>query len=904
VFETTSYVVPPQVKPSRSARVEKGMSRHSSLRRALTSALAFVCFAAPVTSLFAQREVWSVQGDAAADMLGASLTYVPDVDGDNVVDLLVGAPGQVGAPGKAYLYSGATQSVLREFDGDTPIDLFGSLVADLGDVNGDGVRDFAVASPWRNRYVPGAPLGAIAIESGSGGLIRWITSSTAQVGLAMSWVGDVDGDGVRDLLYNEFTKSSSTYKVVLVSGATGATIRTHTKSTAANYGFALGRAGDVDADGTDDYMVCDGKKNVFTGKWTGNVSVYSGRTGSLLSSVADYATVVSPAGDVDGDGHADVALADPTTSTVGVVHVVSGATGTELYSLSGESSFGHSISTTSDLDHDGRPDLVIARASSDPFDPFDDQILIYVYSGAYGAFLGSYYNDAPPDTSVDQVDATADVNGDGVFDIAWGNQHYGNGAGKSGHVEIVSTDFSEAYSDFYGAQFQSEYGGSLTLVDDKDGDGWRDVVVTAPGGFDISGRSQVVFASGRDGHELSRFQPTNNVAAGDRQVVSVGDVDGDAIEDVAVSCSVDPRGGAYPPTKTVDLRSGADGALIATLNLPSWPGSLAAAVDEDGTPLLLVMAGGAYVYDLATNSVVTSYAVNGGDVACIGDVNGDGFVDWVVLAGSSVVVFSGGASPATLWSFTPTSKFETSKHVATSRDLDGDGNDDVLVSTLNGSAGKVRALSGTTGVEIFELGDPQSGDNFGSLLTSLGDVNRDGIPDFAVGAADYTGAGLHGAVFLYSGKTATELFRLDAYNVYGSAANLRWQDELRVDPDRTPDLLIGTWVSNYDRGEVDLFQLDDLYVQVDPRIPTVAKSATATTSGGPANNLVGLYAVDINGTLLDYFIAVGTFDSTGTYTVTDTVPSNFKGSTMTLRSYGVGFNGKLVDTQDQVVTFQ
>jgi hypothetical protein len=846
----------------------------------------------------AQQRLWSNAGRRVEDQLGASVVHVPDVDGDGVVDLLVGATGgQLGAGGvgKAVLYSGATRALLREFDGDAPNDQFGALVADLGDVDGDGARDFAI-SAW-NRSVAGAPLGAIFVVSGaSGATIRTIMSAspTGQVGFGMSHLGDVDGDGVRDLLYNDWDAVSQSYTVLLVSGRTGATIRTHTSANA-GYGAAIGRAGDVDGDGVDDYMVCDADGS-------GHVHVYSGATGLQLLKLARPASWVGAAGDVNLDGHADLLVTDVTFT---VVHVLSGATGAKLFDLTTSDVAGWAAtSATGDLDGDGHPDLVASDVDG-----------LHFFSGATGGQLSLV--PIPPDDEVRALDATADVDGDGVCDVLGGNAAaFDDDFLQHGDVQLWSGSDGSSIATIVGVSFESKYGCSLALVDDRDGDGWRDVAVVVPEGLDAASRNLVQIVSGRDGHELSRFHTASGIRGDDREIVSIGDVNGDGIPDLAVACPDSPY--PVPPTNAVELHSGADDSLITTLVPPSMPFHLAAAADLDGTPLLAVGtwsngAGAVYVYDLTTDAIVTSCTSDGGAlVQCVGDLDGDGHVDWLaldVVGWGTANVFSG-ATGATLWSVVGNSASPVSTTAAVG-DLDGDGVDDVLVSDVGYSSerGKVVALSGASGAEIFEIVGAHDFEQLGSTLAPLGDVNGDGVADFVVGAEAFSSDTTStGALFVYSGATATQLCRFDPDDADGLAdsivANQRWHDEPRLDPDSIPDLVVGTPVVDSYRGSVDAHQLDDLMLQVDPPSPNVGDTVTATTRGGPAGNLVGLYALDLSGTPLDYFLALGTLNAKGNFVVSDVAPSSLQGETLTVVSYAVGFDGKLADSELTAIDFQ
>ena len=841
----------------------------------------------------AQQQVWSRPGDLAGDELGSSVTYVPDVDGDGVVDFLAGAPGAYPPLfGKVTLYSGATRAVISEFVSDAAGDAWGNLVGDLGDVDGDGARDIAVAAPWR--VVPNTKGGAIFVVSGASGAKLFTFTSTpgGQVGLAMNVLGDIDGDGVRDLLYSDNT-SLNKYTVYVISGATGATIRTHTNNSTA-YGRTIGRAGDVDGDGVDDYAIND----VATPQ---HVYVYSGAKGTNLLTVNWYATAIDAAGDVDLDGYGDLMLDDGFRT----IHVVSGASGALLYDLIHPDPGGEglgvwtSASATGDLDGDGVPDLAAAGVTD-----------LYLVSGVNGATINTYY----PTFNARSLDATADVDGDGVFDVLAGDPSAYTTNYYGGLVSLVSGANGSTIASIPGAAIQSRQGAATTLLGDRDGDGWRDLAVVAPNGLVGSSPNLVQIVSGFDGHELARFNTVdaiNNYSVQNRTIVTVGDVNGDAIDDYAVAC-----GGGWPPSSSVEVRSGADDSLLTTIFPPSGsPQDLASAAELNGNPLL---AAGTYdyatatlhvhVFDLTTGTVVTSYDKHGSSgLRCIGDVNGDGTVDWTVynpLSWGTVEVFAGGASPTAIWSKSGTQGSPVDRSFAVG-DLDGDGIDDVLYTTFRATSnkGKVTALSGKNGALLFDITGPQAGEQFGDVLAPLGDVNLDGVEDFAISAPTYKtefGPPL-GAVFVHSGKNGSLLYRFDGLNsgdLNGiTFANVRRHDDTRVDPDPIPDLVVGAPYYDSDRGRVDLHRLEDLMLQVDPPNPLAGASVTLTTRGGPSGNLVGLFAVDLSGTPLGFFLAVGTFDPTGAFAVGGGVPSSLQGLTLDVVAYGINYVGKLADSE-------
>ena len=89
-------------------------------------------------------------GENASDLYGGSVAGIGDVDGDNVPDFMVGAPGYNSNMGKAYVYSGTSRSLLYGFEGQSTVNYtdvgFGAPVSGVGDVNNDGKPDFGIGS--------------------------------------------------------------------------------------------------------------------------------------------------------------------------------------------------------------------------------------------------------------------------------------------------------------------------------------------------------------------------------------------------------------------------------------------------------------------------------------------------------------------------------------------------------------------------------------------------------------------------------------------------------------------------------------------------------------------------------------------------------------------------------------
>jgi len=252
------------------------------------------------------------------DAFGSSVAGLGDLDGDLVPDLAIGAPGDDTAglnAGRVWVVSGADASVLWTVDGESAGDAFGSSVAFLTDVTGDGRDELVVGAPTAGSgggkaYVYDAVLQSLLYE-----LLPDATAGSFGQYFAAD-VGDVDDDGFHDVYIDDFNDSengAAAGKAYVFDGETGARIWTIPGESAGD-GFGIGRgAGDVNGDGHADLLLCgwiDGDGAPGAGK----ARVFSGLDLSVLQTI----TSTTPGenlgfdahrmGDVDGDGAEDYFL--------------------------------------------------------------------------------------------------------------------------------------------------------------------------------------------------------------------------------------------------------------------------------------------------------------------------------------------------------------------------------------------------------------------------------------------------------------------------------------------------------------------------------------------------------------------------------------------------------------------
>lgn len=222
---------------------------------------------------------------------GWSSAGLGDVNGDGVGDLAIGAPawGAICNPGFVGVYSGWNGAPLYYLIGDTGDDWFGYAVDGVGDVNGDGIPDLAVGAP-QDCGAPttealchcGGTTGQMRVYDGSTGQMIWEVNppqgSAYWVGSSAAGPGDVDGDGIPDVLFYLSDYQGDNRRVRLVDGATSSTIYTALNPFPPSYMFGWGKkplrgTGDVDGDDFPDFLI--GAYDSF-GSGSDTVFLYSG----------------------------------------------------------------------------------------------------------------------------------------------------------------------------------------------------------------------------------------------------------------------------------------------------------------------------------------------------------------------------------------------------------------------------------------------------------------------------------------------------------------------------------------------------------------------------------------------------------------------------------------------------
>ena len=669
---------------------------------------------------------WSAAGGQASAAFGTSAAGAGDLNDDGYADIVVGAPsysnGQL-HEGRGFVYlgspSGPATSASWTSEPNIAESHFGSAAGTAGDVNGDGYTDLLVGGDNAigaletipNRFVlqGGAYvfLGSAAGPAASATAIVHSGRASAGFGFAAAPAGDINGDGFADIIagapsYDDtFTDEGAAF--VFLGNPSGLSTKAVWRTVGGQAGARLGTsvcaAGDVDGDGYGDVIV---GANLFDGSFTddGMAAVFLGSPSGKLTTdpvwqtegnqaSAYYGFRVGSAGDVNGDGFADVLVGAPSYDGAQVdggraflyLGTRSGLSTTPAWTADGDQpgeQFGNSVSSAGDVDGDGYADVVIGAPAYDKAHMDDGGAFVYLGSPAGLSSTPVWSTDGNQEFGSfgDAVSSAGDVNGDGYGDVIvgmWGYHgplgdrrgrvygYYGSPQGLSPVPSWIGEGPPAGPT-----SGGNSFGTSVALAGDVNGDGYSDIVVGDPGyytGLQGYGRAYVFqgSASGLVSTPLWTAQGEYLDTRFGTTVASAGDVDGDGTSDVLVGA---PYYGHY------GVSEHEEGKAYLYMGSPAGPGA---------TP----------VWTLESNVALEHFPTGLGSA---GDINRDGYDDVILGSGynaahhGQVSLFLGSASGiGTTPAWTAEGADDTSylgMSVATAGDVDGDGFDDVLAGTF------------------------------------------------------------------------------------------------------------------------------------------------------------------------------------------------------------------------------
>jgi hypothetical protein len=315
---------------------------------------------------------WTADGKPG-DRLGIGVEAAGDTNHDGMPDVIAAAVGA----GYAKVYSGDDGRVLLTMKAENPSDAFGRHVAGIGDVDRDGYDDVIVGAP--NNDAGGEDAGRAYVYSGKDArVILTLTGERAKDNFGSAVAGWSNGKQIMILVGAPAAgplKRGRTYVYSSLSSTPAFLIEAEETSAGLGAMF-LSVPGDIDGDGVADAYASD-FSNSAKGPGTGRTFIHSGKDGRRLLALTGetagegFGTSPSVAGDVDGDGHADLIVGAwqyaGAAAGGGRAYLYSGKDGALLKTYTCRTpwdTFGFDAVTLGDVDADGTSDFLITSAWS------------------------------------------------------------------------------------------------------------------------------------------------------------------------------------------------------------------------------------------------------------------------------------------------------------------------------------------------------------------------------------------------------------------------------------------------------------------------------------------------------------------------------------------------------------
>lgn len=391
---------------------------------------------------------------------------------------------------------GGTTETIFEWDSISAGDELGFSVADAGDVNGDGIRDLIGGSP-RAHAVGHGHAGVAHVISGADGSI--ILKFHGQVGNdrfgeSVASAGDVNADGFADLIIGASAADPNgilqSGSAYVYSGADGSLLyQMNGIGHGDHFGSSVSGAGDANNDGFDDFLVGADLADGWGNGYAGSASLYSGFDGSLIREWFGGDSLVF---------------------------------------------LGCSVSAAGDLNGDGFDDQIVGAYGADSFSHTAAGVA-KAFSGLDGSVLFLWRGSRSNESFGKSVASAGDVNGDGVMDVVIGSN--GSEIGALGGVQVYSGANGSLIHRWNGMRSDARrLGVSVSGGGDVNGDGFADVLAGADhkiiGGY--SGPGAAFLFSGATGRLLKQWDGASIGDAFGYSVAVVDDLNTDQLADVAI----------------------------------------------------------------------------------------------------------------------------------------------------------------------------------------------------------------------------------------------------------------------------------------------------------------------------------------------------------------------------------
>jgi hypothetical protein len=459
----------------------------------------------------------------AAYAAGCSVSGAGDVNGDGVADIIIGAQYANNQVGQCYVVFGSKaefqpQLNISSLNGKNGFTINGinsndptGMASYAGDVNGDGIDDVIIGSFSEN--LNDVPIGKSYVVFGS--------KQEFSAQLSLSNLNGQNGFTINDISENIEDETD-------------------------NFGFDVSYAGDINDDGIADIIISKpgaiygaGQSYVIFGSTNGfqsqlNISSLNGKNGFTINGIigqhSSSGLAVSYAGDVNGDGITDIIIGnDVANNDIGQSYVVfgskkefsaqlsladlNGQNGFTIDGINENDDFGFDVSYAGDINNDGIDDIFIGAAGANnnagqsyvifgSKKEFQSQLNITSLSGKNGFIInGISENDVSGAGGY-----AGDVNNDGIDDIIIGAAGANNNAGQSYVIFGKNGEFNSPFLlsslngingfiiDGINGGFQGDQSGhSVSGAGDVNADGIDDIIIGAWDAYYQAGQSYVIF---------------------------------------------------------------------------------------------------------------------------------------------------------------------------------------------------------------------------------------------------------------------------------------------------------------------------------------------------------------------------------------------------------------------------